>query len=580
MKSKNLFLQAFRLFIFFKNLIGTTKILKIMASGLIISFIEIFGLALIFPFIKIATDKNFYNSTVSWLPNIPIVPTLLTEHKTVVVIFGICLISIYCFRGWITAKLVNFQAKTAAHINSKTSKNLIKTALSSRYQLFLDHSPTKIAGISYSNTTHIALLFQSITSGFNEAILLALILFGVIAASPIAFLFLIFLVLILVLFFFKPLSKKASIIGHNTQETDLARHRFVFAMASAIRDIKIMGLEKPFSQRNQELAHKHAYLSSEYTFISTAQRVAVEVVLVCGIVTATLSFVLMEGDITESTPLIATIGMVAIRTAPAISRLAGAYNSIRYSIPFADGLLDIKKNLTKYPQQRKKEENVDFPGEYRAHNICFSYNGDQVLKDCSLSIPQGKVIAIVGPSGSGKSTLLDLLSGLQPPSSGSFSLGGTTFSPFLSAKFPEQIGYVPQNITLLDDTIAYNVALENSPNVERLQQAIEKSSLLPLVDSLPQGLQTLLGDGGQGLSGGQRQRLGIARALYRKPALLILDEVTSALDETTAQAVINELLSMRGEVSLLFVTHHIGLIAADYIYKLEEGKLSIYNTDS
>lgn len=138
------------------------------------------------------------------------------------------------------------------------------------------------------------------------------------------------------------------------------------------------------------------------------------------------------------------------------------------------------------------------------------------------------------------------------------------------------MGYVPQAIALLDDSMAFNIALEESPDPARLQRAVERASLLQLVDSLPQGLQTKLGEGGQGLSGGQRQRLGIARALYREPALLILDEVTSALDETTARAVMAELLAMRGQVSLLFVTHDLRQVSADRIYQLEHGRISVH----
>lgn len=140
------------------------------------------------------------------------------------------------------------------------------------------------------------------------------------------------------------------------------------------------------------------------------------------------------------------------------------------------------------------------------------------------------------------------------------------------------MGYVPQAIALLDDSVAFNIALEENPDPVRLQRAVERASMVQLVDSLPHGQHTRLGEGGQGLSGGQRQRLGIARALYREPSLLILDEVTSALDEATARAVMDELLAMRGQVSLLFVTHDLRLISADRIYRLDHGRLSPHTT--
>lgn len=566
------------LLVFFQGLLGVGGMLRMLLSGLAISLIELGGLALVFPFLKLVTDMNFHQRLLQWTTDTPLAG-LLQEHQRAVLVVGVGLMLTLVLRGWLSAHLVRYQAEVGASINSVTSEQLVGDALASRYQLFLEHSPVKIAGISYSNTTHAAMLFQSLATGFNEAVLLGLVLIGLVVASPVAFLCLTLLVLILGLGFFRPLSRRVAAIGRRTQEVDLARHRFVFAMASAIRDIKIMGLETPFSHRNRELARKHAHLAAEYTSIAAVQRMAVEVVLVCGVVVAAIWLAWSGGDLNQSAPIIATLGLIAVRSAPALSRLAGAYNGFRYSLPFVDGLLEMRRELGNYPQLRQPQP-ADFPGEYCAERLCFSYGERQVLSNCTLSIAQGEVVAVVGPSGAGKSTLLDLLAGLQPPSAGKFSLGGTTFSPFLSASFPARVGYVPQAIALLDDSMAFNIALEESPDPMRLQRAVERASLLQLVNSLPEGLQTRLGEGGQGLSGGQRQRVGIARALYREPALLILDEVTSALDEATARAVMGELLAMRGQVSLLFVTHDLHLVQADRIYQLDHGCLALQSGET
>jgi ABC-type bacteriocin/lantibiotic exporter with double-glycine peptidase domain len=559
---------------FFQSLLGLGGMLKLVLSGLAISLIELGGLALVFPFLKLVTDLEFHKRVLEWTVGLPL-DALMEDHKCAVLVVGLCIMLLYVLRGWLSARLVCYQSDVAARINRTTSESLICDALTSRYQLFLEHSPVKIAGISYSNTTHAALLFQSLVAGFNEAVLVSLVMFSLIPVSPLVFLCLAVLVLVLGLGLFRPLSRRVAAIGRRTQETDLGRHRFVFAMASAIRDIKIMGLEVPFSRRNSDLAGKHAQLAAEYTTIAAVQRMAVEVVLVCGVVTAAIWFAWSESDLNQSAPFIVTFGLVAVRLAPALSRLAGAYNGFRYSLPFVEGLLEMRRVLGNYPQQRQANA-VDFPGEYRATGLCFSYGDRQVLTDCSLRIAQGEVVAVVGPSGAGKSTLLDLLAGLQPPSSGSFALNGKDFSPFLSANFPVRVGYVPQAIALLDDSMAFNIALEENPDPSRLQRALERASLVDLVGCLPEGLQTKLGEGGQGLSGGQRQRLGIARALYREPALLILDEVTSALDENTARSVMTELLAMRGHVSLLFVTHDLRLVPADRIYQIDQGRISAH----
>lgn len=557
----------------FIDLLGRGGFARVLASGLAVSVLELGGLALLFPFIKLVTDPAFHASLQQWASATPLQP-LLQDHRQSILLAGLVLMLLFMLRGWATATLVRYQARVSAYINKETSDELIDTALRSRYQLFLNHSPAQIAGISYSNTTHAALLFQSLATALNEALLLGAVLVGLMIASPLIFLSLAAMAMVLGLGVFRPLSRRVAAIGRQTQEIDLARHRFVFAMASAIRDIKIMGLELPFSRRNRELVERHAGLAADYLTIATTQRVAVEVVLVCCVVAAGIGFAWMGGDLQRSAPIIGTLGLVAVRTAPALSRLAAAVNGLRYSLPFVERLLNTRATLHDFPQHRVYQP-ADFPATYRVEGIGFSYGNHQVLHNCSMHVGHGEVVAVVGPSGAGKSTLLDLLAGLLPPDTGRFFLGNAPFSPFISLHFPSRLGYVPQSIATFDGSIAFNIALESSPDPARLQRALERARLTTFVGELPEGLQTWLGEGGRKLSGGQRQRLGIARALYREPSFLILDEITSALDEVTAHEVMSELMAMRGAVSLLIVTHHLGQVAADRVYRLDNGQLSL-----
>jgi ABC-type bacteriocin/lantibiotic exporter with double-glycine peptidase domain len=559
----------------YRELLGWGAATRLLLSSVIISSLQLLGLVLIFPFLKLVTEPEFYHRLLLLFAGTPMV-SMLHDQRNAILIFGASLAGIVVMSSFLTARLVRYQLRMAAAINIRISDRVVTEALTSRYQLFLEHSPVKIGGISYSHTTHASLLFQSVSAAFNELILLGLVLLGLFISSPWTFLSLVGGVLCLGVAFCFRLSRRTSVIGRRTQEVDLARHRFVFAMTSAIRDIKIMGLEKVFIRRNDTLATHHANLVAEYAAISTVQRLAIEVILFCCVIVATIWLVWTGEDLKQMAPSIATLGLIAVRSAPALSRLAVAYNSFRYSLPFVEGLIELRRNFCRFSQHRSIQT-TDFPGLYSAMSLCFSYGNREVLRDCSISIAQGEVVAIVGPSGAGKSTLLDLLSGLQPPSSGSFTLNGKNFSPFHSITFPARVGYVPQAIALLDDSMSFNIALEENPDPVRLLRAVERAHLVQLVDSLPRGLATPLGEGGQGLSGGQRQRIGIARALYREPALLILDEVTSALDEATARAVMGELLGMRGQVSLLFVTHDLRLVAADRIYKLDHGHISIHN---
>nr|WP_315495535.1 ATP-binding cassette domain-containing protein [uncultured Rhodoferax sp.] len=564
--------RALPLLSFFYSLLGATGIVKLFLSGLVISIIELGGLALIFPYIKLVTDANFHHRLLSLFQGTAAVAALLEDHFRAVVVVGGGLIAVYLARGYVNARLVRYQTDLAADINSQTSERIIRDSLQSRYQLFLEHSPVKIAGVSYSNTTHASLLLQATASAFNEVLLLSFLLFTFILLSPELSLGLILLGSVVAWGFFLPILRRISVIGKKTQEIDLARHRFVFTMASAIRDIKIMSLELPFVNRNRAMAESHAKLTADYQSITGLQHVFVEVIFGCGVVGACIWFAYAGGDLNQLAPALLTVVFLVLRAVPGLSRLAASYSRFRYSLPFVEALLEMQEEIKKFPQTRV-DQSPDFPGDYVVEGVSFSYGSREVLRGCTLTIRQGEVVAVIGPSGAGKSTLLDLLSGLQPAASGTFRLNGVSFSPFESQRFSERVGYVPQSIALLDDSLQFNIALEDNPDPERLENAVNRANLTEMIAALPEGLNTRLGEGGQGLSGGQRQRLGIARALYRQPALLILDEVTSALDGATAAAVMHELLQLRGQTSLLIVSHNLRDISANRIYQLVSGQL-------
>ena len=558
-----------RLSHFFRQIVGVRRTAAMLMSSLALTVLELGGFALLFPFIKLVTDLEFSSKVSEKLANLPLYPLPNTHHATVVVA-GAVLIGYFILKAVMYSSLVNYQANVAADVNIRSTQRLIDTALYSRYQLFLDEGVVKIAGIGYSNTVHAALLFQCVVAALNEIIFLFIALLSMLLFAPWLMLSLLVMGGALVFGVFLPISRRVARLGHSMRHMDEARHRFTFAMVSAIRDIKIMGLESAFSRRNREIVEQHVSLYAQYQTISSALRVLVEALMMCVVIAACLWFAFSAGNLTELAPLLVTVGLIVVRSAPALSRLAGNYNSFRFSLPIVEALIEMYDTVARYPQI-KTHQPIEFLGNYQARGLFFSYQERQVIRDVSIDIPHGQVVAIVGPSGSGKSTLLDLLAGLQKPDCGGFVLNGRDFDPFHSSSFSRSIGYVPQSITLLNESLQFNISLEENPDPLRLKAAIKKSHLENLLDSLPEGLNTIMGEGGHGLSGGQRQRVGIARALYREPALLILDEVTSALDEITAGAVMQELLELRGQVSFLIVSHDMSLVQADHVYHLVDG---------
>jgi ATP-binding cassette subfamily C protein len=215
------------------------------------------------------------------------------------------------------------------------------------------------------------------------------------------------------------------------------------------------------------------------------------------------------------------------------------------------------------------------------HGICFdsvhfSYDGCRVLDDLTLEIPAGSITMLVGPSGAGKTTIIDLLTGLLQPQSGAILIDGTSLQELDTRAWRQMIGYVPQETVLLHDTILHNVTLGDPALGEAdAERALKQAGAWEFIAMLPQGMNSSVGERGGKLSGGQRQRIMIARALVHRPKLLILDEATSALDPASEAAICQTLEQLRGELTILAISHQTALVnAADRVYRLEKGQAS------
>lgn len=209
--------------------------------------------------------------------------------------------------------------------------------------------------------------------------------------------------------------------------------------------------------------------------------------------------------------------------------------------------------------------------------VVFGYDDRPVLNEVSIEIPKGRFVAIIGPSGGGKTTLVDLLIGLLKPKNGEIKVDGVPLEKINLKKWRGKIGYVPQEMLLFHDSILHNITLGNSVITrDQVEQALRRADAWNFICSLPKGLDTSIGERGSKLSGGQRQRLSIARALVRNPSILILDEITSALDPISANEICSTLQKLSGYVTILAISHQQEIISyADFVYELINGKLNI-----
>ena len=231
-----------------------------------------------------------------------------------------------------------------------------------------------------------------------------------------------------------------------------------------------------------------------------------------------------------------------------------------------------------------KRPALKFDKNINISNLSLTYDNVKkpVLDSINLNIEAGKMIGFIGPSGAGKSSLIDCILGLITPTLGTLKIDDEILTKSNISKWQQNIGYVSQMIYLLDSTVKENIAFgvpHQNIDDNKLQSAVKKAQIGEFVGSLPDGLETIVGEHGVRLSGGQRQRLGIARALYNDPPVLVLDEATSALDEVTEAEVMNSIQELHKHKTILIITHRISTVKnCDYIYKLKNGRISKHGT--
>ncbi|MGI8392680.1 ABC transporter ATP-binding protein [Leucobacter sp. W1038] len=314
------------------------------------------------------------------------------------------------------------------------------------------------------------------------------------------------------------------------------------------------------------------------SFLSIVPGFAFEAALIGGVILiGGVSF--MQGGMVAALASVALFAATGFRLIPAITGIQGGIVQAVATLPSVDDVVGdltaAEKDMRASQPPADTEELGEDPAELRLTDVRFRYPSAEadVIQGMSLTIPLGSSLGIVGPSGAGKSTLIDLILGLSQASSGQISIDGKPLASVLR-QWRGRVGYVPQRVALFDGTIAQNVALTWTDEIdrERVAYALERAQLTSLVASRTNGIDERIGERGVSLSGGQQQRLGIARALYADPLVLVLDEATSSLDTKTEAEVTKAIQSLKGEVTLISVAHRLSTIKNyDRICYLDDG---------
>ncbi len=345
-----------------------------------------------------------------------------------------------------------------------------------------------------------------------------------------------------------------------------------------VKDVKLLGKESDFLEQFHHHNAQSIHAGQLQATLQRLPRLWLELLAISGLAILVISMLMRGGSIEGILPTLGLFAVATFRLMPSFNRVLGAVQSLRYGLPVID-LLHKEINLP-HPEKVTVTSNATSPFSARLHldRVSYTYPGGSkpALKDISLAIRCGESIGFIGTSGAGKSTLVDILLGLLGPDAGEVSVDGRDIRNNLR-NWQDQIGYVPQAIFLTDDTLRRNVAFgmtnERIDDIA-VQRAIRAAQLEDFVASLPDGLETIVGERGIRLSGGQRQRIGIARALYHDPAVLVLDEATSSLDAATEHQVMQSIRALQGSKTILIVAHRLSTVThCDRVYRLEQGRV-------
>jgi ABC-type multidrug transport system fused ATPase/permease subunit len=445
-------------------------------------------------------------------------------------------------------------------------------------------------------------MIYTLTSGVNS-VLVGIIGSTINFVADLCLLFLIFVALLYVdpmiasvslfvflgigYFLYKTVSARTHNLGMKFAELTILANQRTVEIFKAYRELFTNNNRFNYISRIESVRRELAEVQAEMIFIPNISKYVIESAVVVGaLVISASQFVIQDARHAIGTLVIfLTAGT---RLAPAILRLQQGAVQIKSSLGSALPTLELISKLNGVPSLTANQRSNDFSHtnfnpEISISGLCFQFDkkSRMSIQDLSIEIPKFEILGIAGASGAGKSTLLDLIIGVLEPTSGTVTI--SNFAPAQAINhWPGAIAYIPQEVTLAMATIRENIALGFPPTEiddARIFESLDQAQLLEFVSSLPHGLDTLIGEGGLKISGGERQRIGIARALYTNPKLLILDEATSALDGETESNIIEAIYGLRGKVTMVLVAHRISTLKkADRIIYFEDGSIRSLGT--
>jgi ATP-binding cassette, subfamily B, bacterial PglK len=544
-----------------------------------VSILDLAGLGLIGPYVAMIMDPNLMGGLIE---KISLTFGLPNNRNYLLITIGILLSFIFLLKAisaiYINYRIISFSQNQQVRLRS----HLIQVYQSLPYTEYISR-----------NSSEYLFSIQSLVAQFTNQVVLTSLRTAsdiIVATVIISFLainnlqvlvLLVFLISSLIVVYDRLFRKHLKSYGKISNSSATSMIQGVQEAVDGFKEIRVLGNEGFFHRKVKEGAKSFAKYRTKAQVISSAPRFLLEFLMVSFIVLLIAIMIFTGKDMKLFFPTLAIFGVAALRLLPAANVFSASLTQLRFGQDSVFRLYDDLKKLDEYSYSSDSKNITTTYNSFKKlelFNVSFKYSGSSIsaLSNISLSIDSGQCIGLMGSSGSGKTTLIDLLLGLLDSYEGQILYNGKPLNESLH-KWRSQIAYLPQEVFIIDNSLRCNIALgidEDKIDEARLSRAVHQAKIDELVDNLPNGLDTILGEGGIRLSGGQRQRVALARAFYYKRAILIMDEATSALDNETEHEIVEEIRQLKGEMTIIVIAHRLSTLQyCDSIHEIRDGQI-------